>query len=76
MKKVRSLFCMLILSTCLVGNVFAGDFSGGGVFSYFNSFINVVVSFATGGDDCEGRICTNCRPQAMGGNGECRPTEN
>ena len=75
MKKIKSLFCMLILSACLVGNAFAGDFSGGGIFSYFSNFINVVVAFAAGTGDCEGRICTNCKPQAQGGSGDCRPTE-
>ena len=74
MKKIRSLFCMLVLLTCLVGNVFAGDFAGYGVFSFFDSVINAVVTYIRVGD-CEGRACTNCRPQSEGGSGNCRPTE-
>ncbi len=76
MKKIKSLFCMLVLSTCLVGNVFAGDFVAGyGVFSFFDSVINAVVSYARGADDCPTRVCTTCRPKTDGGD-NCRPTEN
>jgi hypothetical protein len=31
MKKIKTFFCALILSTCLVGNVFAGGGSGSGL---------------------------------------------
>ena len=36
MKKIKSIFCVLLLSTVLVGNVFAGDFTGVG-FSVFSA---------------------------------------
>lgn len=75
MKKLKTMVCGLLLSACLVGNVFAGDFTGYSVFSFFDNAINAVVSILRAGDPCEGRLCTNCKP---GGNesGNCRPTEN
>lgn len=74
MKKAKSILGMLILSACLVGNSFAGASGiGTGAISFFDSLINAIVGFATR-DDCEGRICTDCRPQSEGG-GTCRPTQ-
>ncbi len=77
MKKTKSICCTVLLSTVLVGNVFAGDFTGYGVFGFFDKAINAVVSMLRAGDPCEGRLCTNCKP-GTGGNesGNCRPTEN
>jgi hypothetical protein len=78
MKKVRLVFCGVLLSTCLAGNVFAGDFTGYGVFSFFDAAVNAVVSVFTT-DPCEGRICTNCKPGSGGSNeggDQCRPTAN
>ena len=76
MKKVKSIFGVLILATCMVGNSFAGDLTSKGVFSLFDSFLNAIVSVVASPDDnCEGRICTNCKPQSQGGDGNCRPTE-
>lgn len=75
MKKIKSLFCMLVLSTCLVGNVFAGDTAGFGVFSFFDSVINAVVTYISAPDDCPPRQCQNCKPKEEGGNGNCRPND-
>lgn len=76
MRKTKAIFCAMLLSTVLAGNVFAGDFTGYGVFSIFGDAVNAVVSMFGSADPCEGRICTNCKP---GGNSEsgdhCRPTE-
>lgn len=72
MKKIKSLFCMLILSTCISSNAFAGDFTGNGIASFVDNFVNAIVSLVTKDDNCEGRICTNCKPQSDGG-GTCRP---
>ena len=79
MKKTKSIFCGMLLSTCLVGNVFAGGFTGYGVFSFFDAAVNAVVSFVRRADPCEGRICTNCKPGSKGsedGGGNCRPPAN
>ncbi len=77
MKKIKVLFCTLLLSTVLVGNVFAGGFTTAGVFSFFDSVINTVVEMVQGADDCPLRICTICKPGTKDdGNGNCRPTEN
>lgn len=77
MKKIKALLCMLLLSTVLVGNVFAGGFSTAGVLSLFDSVINAVVEMVRSADDCPLRICTNCKPgEKDDGNGNCRPTQN
>lgn len=65
----------MLLSTVLVGNVFAGDFTGYKVFSIFGDVINAVVSIFER-DPCEGRVCTNCKPNGSAEPGNCRPTEN
>ncbi len=77
MKKVRLVCCGVLLSTCLAGNVFAGDFTGYGVFSYFDAAVSAVVSVFIA-DPCEGRICTNCKPGSGGSESgeQCRPTAN
>lgn len=75
MKKLKSIFGVLVLSACMVGNSFAGDTGGTGISGFFDSLVNAVVSFATSADDCEGRICTDCKPGSDGGGGTCRPTE-
>jgi hypothetical protein len=74
MKKIRSIFCMLLLSACLVGNVFAGDSAGGGVLGFFDVVVNTVTSLFNITDPCEGRICTTCKPGSA--DGTCRPTNN
>ena len=74
MKKIRSIFCMLLLSACLVGNVFAGDSASGGVLGFFDEVINTVTSLFNIADPCEGRICTTCKPGTI--DGVCRPTNN
>lgn len=77
MKKIKALFCMLVLSTVLVGNVFAGGFTTAGVFSFFDSVLNAVVEMVRSTDECPVRICTNCKPGTTDdGNGNCRPTQN
>lgn len=67
---------MLVLSTCLVGNVFAGDFAGSGIFGFFDNVVNAIVSFARADDGCPTRQCQTCKPIDQGGNGDCRPTPN
>lgn len=74
MKKIRSLICLVFLSTLLVGNVFAGDDSGNGFFSLFDNAINAVVSLVTRDGNCENRQCQTCKPTPDGGDGGCRPT--
>ncbi len=78
MKKLKALFCAIVLSTCLVGNVFAGGVAtttGAGFFSFFSDAVNAVVSLLSR-EDCPTRQCTTCRP---GGGNEndpiCRPTQ-
>jgi hypothetical protein len=68
------MFCILLLAICLVGNVFAGDSAGGGVFSFFDSVVNTVSSLFNIADPCEGRNCATCKPGSADGN--CRPTQN
>ena len=75
MKRLRSIFITAMLATVLVGNVFAGDSTGNGVFGFFDSIVNAVVSFASGNSVCEGRQCQTCRPREEGGEGNCRPTQ-
>lgn len=78
MKRRKSIFGAVLLSTVMAGNVFAGDFTGYGVFSFFDAAVKAVVSVFTT-DPCEGRICTNCKPGSGGSNDggdQCRPTAN
>lgn len=74
MKKMKSFLCIGLLSTILVGNVFAGDTAGGGISSFFNNIINAVISLVAADDSCETRQCQTCRPREDGGSGNCRPT--
>ena len=76
MKKIKALLCAMLLSTCLVGNVFAADTTdSGGIFSYFSSAMNAVVSFFIAPDNCPPRQCQTCRPNEDGDNDpNCRPT--
>lgn len=76
MKKRKSILGAVMLSTVLAGNVFAGDFTTGyGVFDFFGSIYNAVVSFANPDGSCETRQCQTCRPREEGGEGNCRPTK-
>lgn len=61
MKKRRSIFGAVLLSTVLAGNVFAGGSTSSGVFSFFESMTNAVASFFRE-EPCEGRQCSTCRP--------------
>jgi len=72
MKKLKSILCVALLSTFLVGNVFAGDTVGIGGFSVFGNIVNAVVSMFSNGD-CPPRQCTHCRPDQRDENGDCRP---
>lgn len=72
MKKFRSVLCIALLSTVLVGNAFAGNSLTSSVFSFFDYAINAVVSLL---DDCGPRQCQNCRPTERDENGNCRPRE-
>jgi hypothetical protein len=77
MKKLRSFFFLIILSTCLVGNVFAGETAGSGVYSFFENAVNTFATLLNLADPCEGRICTTCKPGSVRGDGgTCRPTDN
>lgn len=76
MKKIKVLFCAMLLSTCLVGNVFAGGVAtttGASFFSFFSDAVNAVVTFFR--EECPPRQCTTCRP---GPNNDplCRPVTN
>lgn len=73
MKKIKSLFCVALLSTCLAGNVFAGDTTGTGFFSFFSEAVNAVVSYLSGSDDCPPRQCTMCKPGENDNDPNCRP---
>jgi hypothetical protein len=76
MKKLRSIFLVTILSTTLVGNVFAGSSVGGGIFSFFDAAVSATVSFlisSRSDGDCPVRVCGNCRPEDRDPNGDCRP---
>lgn len=76
MKKIKTLLCVALLSIMMVGNVFASDTTGGGVFSFFSNMANAVYSLFSGAnDDCRPRDCQNCRPEQRDENGNCRPTE-
>jgi hypothetical protein len=75
MKKLRSVILVTILSTSLVGNVFAGGSVGSGFFSLFDMAVSAAVSLLSGTDDdnCPVRVCGNCRPEDRDPNGDCRP---
>ena len=72
MNKIKSMLCVALLSTLLVGNVFAGDTVGIGAFSIFGNVVSAVASLF-GGNDCPPRQCTHCRPDQRDENGDCRP---
>ena len=75
MKTKKSILGGVLLSTVLVGNVFAGDSAAGGFFDFFGSVYNAVVSLVSG-SPCEGRQCQTCRPTERDGEGgNCRPTQ-
>jgi hypothetical protein len=77
MKKIKSFFCVMLLSTCLVANVFAGDTGSSGFFGFFDSFVSAVSSLMSSpADDCGPRQCTNCKPDQKDENGNCRPPTN
>jgi hypothetical protein len=76
MKKLKTMICGLLLSTCLAGNVFAGDFTSYKIFSFFDSAVNAIVTMLSVDDPCEGRLCTNCKPGTGNAEGTCRPTDN
>lgn len=77
MRKIKTFFCVILLSTCLVGNVFAGGGAGSGFFGFFDYVMEAVVSMLrSADDDCKPRQCTNCRPQDRDENGDCRPPTN
>lgn len=74
MKKLRSVFCITVLSTILVANVFAGNTVSTSVYGFFDNVITAVVSFLR--DDCPPRQCQNCRPtEVSDDHGNCRPRE-
>lgn len=75
MKKIKSFFCIALLSVFLAGNVSAADSFGGGFFSFFESAYEAVVSML-GDSDCQGKHCQNCKPKEEGGNGNCKPIQN
>lgn len=74
MKKLQSVFCITLLSTVLVGNVFAGSSLSGSVYSFFDDVIGAVVQLLSA-DSCPLRQCQNCRPTERDDNGNCRPRE-
>lgn len=77
MKKIKLLFCILLLSTVLVNNVSAYGFTTAGTLSYLDSIINAIVEIARSPEECPFRICSNCKPGTTDdGNGNCKPTQN
>ena len=75
MKKMKIVFCGVLMSTCLAGNSFAADLGGYGVLSFIDNAVNAVIMTLGGTDTCEGRICTTCKPTSDGSDGgNCRPT--
>lgn len=74
MKKTKSIFGAILLSTVLAGNVFAGGYTGVGAYSFIDTMINAVVSYFR--NECPPRQCQNCRPNDRDHDGNCRPTEN
>lgn len=72
MKKLQSVVCIVLLSTVLVGNVFAGGSLSASVNTFFADIINAVVQLV-GTDSCPLRQCQNCRPTEGDDNGNCRP---
>lgn len=79
MKKTRSLFLALVMSSLLAGNIFAtGSFvSAGGVSTTLFAYALEQVVLLFSRDSCPTRQCTNCRPNnVVDENGNCRPREN
>ena len=76
MKKLKSILCIALLSIFLVGNVFAGDSAGSGIFSLFNNVVKAFTSMLGDGDGCPLRDCVQCKPNSDDGGDNCRPTEN
>lgn len=75
MKKPQSVFCTILLSTILVGNVFAGGGAVGmSTFGFLGNVIDAVALFLRA-DSCPVRQCQNCRPTERDENGNCRPRE-
>jgi hypothetical protein len=75
MKTKKSILGAVLLSTVLVGNVFAGDSTAGGFFDIFGNFYNAVVSLVSG-SPCEGRQCQTCKPtEGIAEPGNCRPND-
>lgn len=75
MKKRQSFFCVALLSTTLVANVFAGGAVATSTFSIFDTLFNAVASLMST-DSCPVRQCQNCRPtEKVDENGNCRPRE-
>jgi len=77
MKRTKTLFLALALTTLLTGNIFAT----GGVLPVTNSIVTAaltaLLSLAGSNEQCPLRQCTTCRPNNEGGdngNGDCRPT--
>ena len=75
MKKLKTIFLAILLSTLFVGNIFAGDLTTNGFCGLFDSITNAVFSFAGGNSICEDRQCQTCRPGGEDGGGHCRPTQ-
>lgn len=75
MKKRQSLCCIALLTTILVGNVFAGGPVGMSMLGLFDSAIYAVASLLSS-DSCPVRQCQQCRPtEVVDENGNCRPRE-
>ena len=84
MKRKKSILGAVVLSTVLVGNVFASNATtNDGFFSFFDNVTNAVVSFFDEAEPCEGRQCQPCKPTfasdgttiASASPGNCRPND-
>lgn len=78
MKKIKSFFCVVLLAACMVTNTFAGSFSTNVFFSFFDELVKVALMSISNetGKDCKPRQCTNCRPEYIDEDGNCRPPTN
>jgi hypothetical protein len=73
MKKLKTMFCILVLSISFTGNTFASDTVGTGITGIFDKIVTAIMSVVATPADCPLRDCSNCKPSDRG---DCRPTEN
>lgn len=70
MKKIKSLFCIGMLSILLVGNVFGSNTLVPNITGFFGNILEYISTFSIDDDNCPLRICQSCKP-----NTDCRPQD-